>query len=250
MTRRTAPFPETAAGGFTRVDGTVQFYVRIRALLLQAPDRPTVLDFGAGRGAMAGSPTAVHRELADLRPYSRRVIGVDVDRAVHNNPLLDESHLIESGTLLPLADRSVDLIVSDHTFEHIATPDPVAAELTRVLVPGGWLCARTPSKWGYIGIGARTVPNLFHTRLLSRLQPDRQPQDIFPTAYHLNTRRDLEHYFSNDQYDHFVYGWDPEPAYAGASEMATRSFAVASRFTPERLRAVLMVFLRRRGVHC
>ena len=41
-------YPENRAGGFSRCDGTVQFYQRVRALL-----RPNyvVLDFGAGRGA-------------------------------------------------------------------------------------------------------------------------------------------------------------------------------------------------------
>ena len=38
-------FPEVGAGGFTSLDGTIEFYTRINALL--APDM-AVLDFGGG----------------------------------------------------------------------------------------------------------------------------------------------------------------------------------------------------------
>ncbi len=38
-------FPEVGAGGFTSLDGTIEFYTRINALL--ASDM-TVLDFGGG----------------------------------------------------------------------------------------------------------------------------------------------------------------------------------------------------------
>ena len=40
-------FPEVAAGGFTRMEPRIQFYSRVRALLV--PDHH-VLEFGAGRG--------------------------------------------------------------------------------------------------------------------------------------------------------------------------------------------------------
>lgn len=41
-------FPEIEVGGFTSIDGTIEFYTRISALLNPSM---TVLDFGAGRGA-------------------------------------------------------------------------------------------------------------------------------------------------------------------------------------------------------
>ena len=40
-------YPENEAGGFSRLDGTVQFYQRVRALL--GPGH-RILDFGAGAG--------------------------------------------------------------------------------------------------------------------------------------------------------------------------------------------------------
>lgn len=245
MRRNRVPYPEVAAGGFTRVDGTVQFYVRVRALLSTLTSGSTVLDFGAGRGAVKDSPIPLHRDLCDLRRGPGRVIGVDIDPAVADNGLVDESHVIEPGGPIPLDDASVDIIVSDHTFEHITDPGFVATELTRVLKPGGWICARTPNRWGYIGVAARAIPNSLHKRVLSWAQPTREAKDIFPTAYALNTPRDLELHFPTDQYMHIVYSWDPEGAYVGRSARALRLVAVINRLTPERFRAVLMVFLHR-----
>ena len=45
-------YPEVAAGGFTRHDGFVDFYVRVGALLT---GESRVLDFGAGRGELSES---------------------------------------------------------------------------------------------------------------------------------------------------------------------------------------------------
>ena len=46
-------YPETTFGGFTRVDGTMAFYLRVRSLL--CPDS-VVLDVGCGRGEYGEDP--------------------------------------------------------------------------------------------------------------------------------------------------------------------------------------------------
>src|SRR5690606_34252882 len=107
----------------------------------------------------------------------------DIDDAIRSNPGLDEALVLEPGAKLPLPPESVDLVVSDATFEHITDPELYMPELDRVLKPGGWICARTPGRWGYIGLGATMVPNRWHVRLLRYLQPHRKEIDVFPTAY-------------------------------------------------------------------
>ena len=58
-------FPEVGAGGFTSLDGTIEFYTRINALLDPAM---TVLDFGAGRGAaLIDSECAYNKEADDVK---------------------------------------------------------------------------------------------------------------------------------------------------------------------------------------
>ncbi|MDQ3222049.1 MAG: class I SAM-dependent methyltransferase [Gemmatimonadota bacterium] len=149
--------PEVAAGGFTRVDGTVEFYTRVNALL--RPDM-VVVDYGAGRGRFMEDESApLRRDLCRLQGKVTRVVGLDLDDAVLSNPVLDEAHVIDLAAPLPLASNSVDLVLSDYTFEHVDDPATVSRELTRILKSGGWICARTPNRFGYIGVGTNIVPN-------------------------------------------------------------------------------------------
>lgn len=236
-------YPEASAGGFSHVDGTVDFYQRINALLLP---HMTVVDFGAGRGQSSEDPVAYRRSLSILRGKVDRLIGLDVDDAVLDNPNVDEAHVISTGAPLPRADETVDLVVSDFTFEHITDPAWASSELTRVLKPGGWICARTPNKWGYIGVPTRLIPNRLHNAVLRRAQPHKQPQDTFPTTYQLNTFTDLARYFSPERFHHASYTTNSEPAYFGASVTMWRLVRASYRLTPERLGSMLLVFLQKR----
>lgn len=238
-------YPEAAVGGYTQLDGQVEFYTRVNALV--GADSH-VLDFGAGRGYWAVEPMpAISRRLRTLRGRVARVVGTDVDNAVLTNPTLDEAQVVPPGEPLPYADGTFDLIIADHVLEHIDAehaPD-VAAELMRLLRPGGWLAARTPNKWGMIGLGARAVPNRLHVRVLDRLQPGRKAEDVFPVRYEMNTRKDLRRLFAPHAVH--VYGHASEPTYFGRSSAMWRVAAGVDRLTPGRLRPTLMVFVQKQS---
>ena len=238
-------FPETAAGGFSRVDGTVEFFTRVNSLLERSMN---VLDFGAGRGAsLHDDPCDYRRELQRLKGKVANVVGVDVDNAVLQHPGLDEVKIIKPGEPLPYQDNTFDLIISDYVFEHIDNPDSMAQEFERVIKPRGWVCARTPHLWGYIGLGARLTPNIFHAPLVKKLQPgDREEYDVFPTRYQLNTRQAIRRYFPSSQWDHFCYSYNAEPAYFGNSKIMWWIMMRWFDFTPSALDTVLMIFLRKK----
>jgi hypothetical protein len=85
-------FPEIDAGGFSRLDGTVQFWQRINALI--RPDA-VVLDFGAGRGmSQIEDPVLYRRNLMTLKGRVRELIGADVDPVVQSNSSLDRAILL------------------------------------------------------------------------------------------------------------------------------------------------------------
>lgn len=238
-------YPEMAVGGYTRHDGFIEFFLRVRSLL--TPDS-VVLDFGAGRGEWANSDLApTHLHLRDLRGDVAKVVGVDVDPVVLQNTSLDEVHHIEPGGRLPFSDETFDLVMTDHVLEHVSREDApaVAAELDRVLKPGGWIAARTPNKWGVIAIAARLIPNRLHVTVLRILQPDRQAVDVFPTRYAMNTRHDLEHLFPAPRWDVTIYGYVGSQQYGGASTTAWRLAALLDRLTPPRFAPTLMVFIRK-----
>lgn len=236
-------FPEMNAGGFSRADGTVAFYTRVRSLT--TPDS-TVVDFGAGRGKFLEDPVAFRRDLRRLRGSVRTVIGLDVDEAVRDNEALDEAHVITPGAPLPLADESVDMLVADLVFEHVDDPEWAGREIGRVLKPGGWVCGRTPNRFGIIATAARAVPNRLHVRALRVLQPTKRDVDTFPTRYRMNTRRDLRAALPTDRFDHYTYTYDAGPSYAAGSRVGWAAFRTLSRVTPAPLKPTLFVFVRKR----
>ena len=242
---RRSLYPEMAAGGFSRVDGAVAFYSRVAALLDDAGPGAVVVDFGAGRGAAVEDPVPYRRRLRLLQGREARVVGVDVDPAVLSNEAVDERHIVRIGDRLPVDDSSVYLVVSDYAFEHVTEPAWAASEIERVLRPGGWLCVKTPNRWGYIGIGARLVPNRMHVGLLRHLQPDKAAADTFPTAYRLNTPHHLRRWFPPERFHHIVWAVDTEPAYVGRSTVLARAGRATFALTPPPLRSVLFAFLRK-----
>lgn len=237
-------YPEAAIGGYSRHDGFVEFYTRVNALLTPGS---VVLDFGAGRGLWATEPfPQTSRRLRAFHERVERVVGIDVDDAVLRNESLAEAKVVGPGEPIPYGDASFDLVLADHVLEHISARDSrhVADEVLRVLKPGGWLAARTPNKWGVIGIGARAVPNRLHARVLEYLQPGRKAEDVFPVEYHMNTRRQLGRLFPAPHHL-TVYSHDSEPRYAGSSVTAWRAAAAAARLTPPPFASTLMIFVQK-----
>lgn len=119
------------------------------AALLAGVVEPSVLEVGPGPGDLAAR---LARRLPGLR-----IVGVDIDpamieraRARVARTRLDEHVTFEVGDVaaLPLADASVDLVLTTFSVHH--WPDPAAgfAEIRRVLRPGGRVLAfDVPEAW-------------------------------------------------------------------------------------------------------
>lgn len=234
--------PEVGAGGFERDDSRIGFVLRINALL--TPDM-TVLDLGAGRGAaFRGEDTFVKR-LIRLQGKVRKVIGIDVDPAIAEHPYLDERHVVEIGAPYPIDSESVDLVVCDWVLEHIADPQGFAAEITRVLKPGGWFCARTPNRWGYVGIAANLLPNSLHAAVLSVVSPGRHEEDVFPTVYRMNTRGSLRRHFPAPSWEDYSYFVNSTPQYHGNSRLMFGLINLYQSVVPSALKTDFIAILRK-----
>jgi SAM-dependent methyltransferase len=237
-------FPEIGAGGFSRIDSTIQFYERINSLV--DPDF-VLLNFGAGRGAAHSDDVVRYRrELQDFRGKVREIIGADIDPIVTTNPTLNRTFVLQPGRSIPLPDKCINLIISDFTFEHIEDPAHAVSELDRILVPGGWICVRTPNRYGYVALANLLAPEFFRMRVLRLAQPSRKEQDVFRPFYRLNTFKALRGYFKPTHYEHYMYSWDAEPAYHANSQALYRLFLMVHRLTPPRLRTLLLIFLRKK----
>ncbi len=224
------------------IDGTFMFYQHVQACQIALGAR-RILDFGAGRGAALvkameeGRSYAVH--LLDLRSLGAHVTACDIDDAVLGHPAADEKLLMESDTRLPFDDSSFDIIVSDFAFEHIARPEAIAAELVRVLRPGGTICARTPNRYGYVAIAASLLPEKLYARALKSAQPERADQDKFEVVYKMNDAASLRAIFPGCEvlvrYPH------SEPSYYFGSRILRAAFVALHWILPRKLRTSLIV---------
>ena len=240
LTRRF--YPESAIGGFSRVDGSIEFWSRISALV--RPDW-RVLDFGAGRGAHISEDTSDYRRsLKTLKGRVAHVEGCDVDPAVTENPYLDDARIITPGEPLPYADASFDLVVANWVLEHVDDAEAVAAELARVTKPGGWIAAATANRWGYVAVAASIVPNRSHSSVLNRIQPGRKSEDVFPTRYRMNTRRAVKRLFGRFG-DVTAYTNSAEPAYHLGNALLYRVQMIAHKLLPNGLQTALYFFVHR-----
>ena len=236
-------FPEAQIDYFTFVDGTIGFYLKVKALYGDAPG-PRVMDYGAGRGAWTSlNPSRTSRKIRDLRIGASETVAVDIDSAVLENVCSDKQVVIQPGQRLPFDDASFDIIVADYVFEHIADPSATAAEMLRILKPGGWICARTANKYGYVALFSRLIPNALHRAVLHVVQPDRLEVDVFPTTYSLSTVRAVRRHFSGKRvFGTFVFA---EPSYHFNRTWMYRMQLILHKFLPRVLAPGLVVFIQK-----
>lgn len=148
-------------------------------------------DVGCGRDIFP-SNRALARELCSRAGY---VLGIDPDPNVLTNPFVHDKYqgCIEDRALegfFPVTGR-FDLITLRMVAEHITEPFDALAQICRLLKPGGRLVIYTTSKWAPMSMAAMLVPFRWHNAL-KRLIWDSKERDTFPTAYKLNTRKDLK----------------------------------------------------------
>ena len=234
-------YPEARCGGFTEVDGTIPFYLRINELI--QPDS-AVLDIGCGRAAYADDPVRIRRELRILKGKCKTVIGIDVDVAASDNPFLDRFRLIETEHW-PVDDESVDLSVCDYVLEHIRDVPVFFGQAHRVLRKGGYLCIRTPNTLSYFVMASRLIPDGLHARVLSRVQDGRHEEDVFPKYYRCNRMGKLRKTLSEAGFDGVVWAHEAEPSYLAFSRWSYAFGVFLHRLLPRWLNSSLIAFGRK-----
>lgn len=237
-------YGEAEVSGFAHIDQQVTFFTQVAALLRRDD---VVLDFGAGRGEwFEDDPVLYRRWLQNFRGRCAHVDGCDIDPVVLRNPTLDDAREVETGKPLPYEDNRFDLVISRYVFEHVDDPTWAASELLRVTKPGGWICAITPNKYGYVAMASRMIPNALHARMLRAIQPTRKERDVFPTVYRLNTPTALREYFGSGG-EVYYYRDAAVPSYHFGKRPLFRLLMVLHRLLPKALGTGLFIFIRKLG---
>ena len=241
--------PELSIDNFSALDGTITYFAFVRAAMRRVKAKK-VLDYGAGRGAEFiiyddNNGSLFKRELQDLRSDGAEVWACDIDPVVLEHPASHHQFVFKVGEALPVEDETFDVICSEFVFEHVVDPEPVARELMRVLKPGGYLCARTANKYGYVTLGARLVPNKSHVGWLKRIMPDRHAEDVFPTAYKMNTPGDIKRLFPECEVS--WYRDSANPSYFFGSSIIYRIMLVVHKLLPNWAATGLCLFIRKPG---
>jgi ubiquinone/menaquinone biosynthesis C-methylase UbiE len=115
-----------------------------------------VLDIACGEGYGAA---------ALQKAGASHVIGVDISEAacLHAHSKYGIDARPGTAEQIPLAEGSVDVVVSFETIEHVPNPGRFLDECVRVLAPGGMLIVSTPNKSVY----GRRGQNPFHCSEMS-----------------------------------------------------------------------------------
>ena len=147
-----------------------------------------VLDVGCGHRSIG-----LGDDLLGVRRIGLDLVLDDVKR----NKSIDLG-VCASINCIPLRDQSVDVIVCNMVFEHLARPELAFSELARILKPNGYLIFMTPCVYNIVTILNRLIPNRFHQRV-GNLVTGVSESDIFPTFYRANSRWKLRRLLSRNK---------------------------------------------------
>jgi len=114
----------------------------VNEILARLGPEARVLDLGCGHGSFS------------YENYSARVVGMDqyiADADAFRRRMATGRihYLLGNGEQIPLESGSLDLVVCNHIFEHVYEPQKVAAEISRVLKPTGFLFATIPDGYSF-----------------------------------------------------------------------------------------------------
>ena len=129
---------------------------------LARPDRPReprVMDLGCGTGDSVDLFRSLEPDV--------RWVGVDIERSpeVAERTRGDAEFVTFDGERLPFESGSFDLVYCKQVLEHVRHPEPLMAEVARVLRPSGWLAGSTSqleafhsySVWNYTPYGLKLI---------------------------------------------------------------------------------------------
>lgn len=141
-------------------------------------------DVGCGRHLFPSNAPLARR----LAVRCRRLVGVDPDSTIHENPYVHERVQAPFDELE--TEERFDLVTMRMVAEHVEHPSQVAAKLAQVLEPGGRVVIYTVYRYSPVPLLTGLVPFALH-QPIKRLLWRTESKDTFPTRFRMNTRSRL-----------------------------------------------------------
>ncbi len=142
------------------------------------------------------------------------------------SPNLEYNEIVHEKVQVPLeqftTNRTYDLATFHMVAEHIAEPETACSKLAEIIAPEGHVVIYTPYKYSLLALMASIVPNRLHALWTKLLTPHRKEEDVFPTVYRMNTRRDLARVFEENEFDEVFFDYFPDCILFHRSQMGTR----------------------------
>lgn len=121
-------------------------------------------------------------------PIVNKIVGLDLDERVMENPFLDKAHCIDAYSIDgDILGGNFDLIYSHMVVEHIDDAERFISSQISVLKDGGMILHSTVSKYYWTSLMNEFIPVYLKNFLISSLGSGREADDIFPTHYKLNS---------------------------------------------------------------
>ena len=151
-------------------------YQQMVLYLAQRLESGTIMDIGAGFIAPVSGATGL--------PSGIDVIGLDLSHeALANNLDVDYRLAADACKPWPVADASIDIVISRSVIEHLQDTETFARECHRVLKPGGYSVHLLPGRNAPFSLLNRLLPNSIANRLLLWAFPDKIDELGFPAYY-------------------------------------------------------------------
>ncbi|MFN4293840.1 MAG: class I SAM-dependent methyltransferase [Thermoflexales bacterium] len=189
-----------------------------------------VLDLGCGAGGVMELLGAQVKMLAGVDRHRPSLLCNRV-RAMHR--------VLSDVDAIPFRAAAFDLVVCSWVIEHIARPDRLFAEVSRVLKPAGHFVFLTPNAANPVTRLNRLTPKLAQAPLV-RILYGRAQADTFPVTYRANTLRALRKLAGEVGLRVCALETIHDPTYLAFGEVAFRLSAFVERFIADE-RAVHIV---------
>lgn len=158
------------------------------------------LDVGCGR-ALFPSNLPLAKVLSER---CKMLVGVDPDPTIMENPVVHEP--VQESVYEYRTDKRFDLVTLRMVAEHIDDPKALLLTLSECTKDGSIVVIYTVNAWSPIPILTRVTP-LAVRHPLKKLLWQTDEKDTFPTAYLMNTRKQLRTMFAGSDFSEVFFSY-------------------------------------------